>query len=106
MGSDPYVTNILNMMFERKADALRRIWVDSNSYSMLNLPYQEKLGAPSVTLFYVGDSVWEPLYPIDLNDQRYCRIRHLGGLILNRSLEELPDLKYASFSCKDFKVNV
>ena len=106
-GHDDYVTKILNWMFERKADTLRHIWVLANSTSLLALPFREQLSAPSVTSFYLGnESVWEPMYRIDLNDQRYCRIRHLGGLILTRSLEELPDLKYASFSCKDFKVNV
>ena len=89
---------------KRKTDTLRHLWVDDNSDSLWELPYREKLCAPSMTSFCVGEG--DALASIDVNDQRFRHIHHLGGFSIAR-LDELPDLKYVRASLEDqqdFKV--
>jgi len=85
-------------MFERKTDSLRRLWLDDNSFAFLFVPHRENLCNPSITSFCSGD--WSALTAIDINDQRFRHIHHLGGFGFAR-LDELSDLKYVRASCND-----
>ena len=98
IGKDDYVAELLEWFMKRKTDTLPCLWVDDNSDSLWELPYREKLCAPLTTSFCVGEG--DALASIDVNDQRFRHIHHLGGFSIAR-LDELPDLKYVRASLED-----
>ena len=100
-GKDCYVAELLEWLLKRKTNSLRRLWVDDNSDSLRRLPLREMLCAPSVTSFCLGEG--DCLINIDVDDQRFRHIQHLGGFGFPGRLDEFPDLKYVRAHCYELQ---